>query len=160
MSGYDAFQANGTAAAAAAAVSSSTVVPPPLSSSLTSSLHALHLFDETAASWLMRDVSQSHLIPDSMRHYLQGSRKMWNMIKCFEGEEDTEEEEEATMTGAAASHRPRRPPNFEDPTLHAGDMLELYGTHGSGKTEMLYQCVLNCIMPKVTTHSNDKRSLT
>jgi hypothetical protein len=32
-------------------------------------------------------------------------------------------------------------------TLAAGDVLELYGASGSAKTELVYQCVVACVVP-------------
>lgn len=125
MSAYEAFPS--AAAAAAASSASSFHTAPAYPASAFPAQHtaqkpaAILQPDESAFDWLQRDAASPNA-PAALKS-LQGSRPLLSLLVGI---------------GPA------------EPSMHIGDVCELFGRSGSGKTEMSYSAIAHNILPKVS----------
>jgi hypothetical protein len=110
---------------------------------------ALHLYDESATSWLTRDSTQQH-VPNAIRH-LQGSVHLWKMMPCCVDDDHQQQTSSATefggvdeAEGGGLSTRVRHRPNFMDPKLHVGQSAVacVGGTFASRQRFAVRSCAL------------------
>lgn len=91
--------------------------------------------DDSALDWLQRDAASPNA-PAALKT-LQGCRSLLSMISGGGG---------GSHSGSAAAAAAVAATPAE---LSTGDVCELFGRSGSGKTEMLYSCIATNILPKV-----------